>query len=141
MVADSPGEKENIRLLEEKLVVNRTKRKVGEVVVRKTVETEMVRVPVRREKLIVEQVEPQTRQLAEIDMGTGAVKESAGINVPEPSCAHTVSGEFSSPEAARDFLEAIARHQPHGCQNVRVEMVVENAELRERYREMLARRP
>jgi hypothetical protein len=141
MVTESPDDKENIRLLEEKLVVNRTKRKVGEVVVRKTVETEMVQVPVRREKLIVEQVEPETKRLAEIDLGTGEVKESAGIDTPNFSRAHTISGEFSSPEAASDFLEAIARHQPHGCQKVRVELIVENAELRERYREMLDRRP
>ena len=58
-----------IRLLEERLVVDSSKRKIGEVIVRKEIETRMVQVPVRREKLIVEQVSPEHKQLAEIDLG------------------------------------------------------------------------
>jgi len=43
---------------------------VGEVIVRKVIETRMVevQVPVRHEKLIVEQVSPERKQLAEIDL-------------------------------------------------------------------------
>jgi len=66
-------EEDMIRLLEEKLVVNRSKQKVGEVVVRKEIETRVVEVPVRREKLIVEQVGEEPKQLAEIDLGKGKV--------------------------------------------------------------------
>jgi len=62
---------ELIRLLGERVVVDRNKRKVGEVIVRKVIETRMVQVqvPVRHEKLIVEQVSPERKQLAEIDLG------------------------------------------------------------------------
>ena len=62
---------EIIRLLGERVVVERSKRKVGEVIVRKEIETRMVQVeiPVRREKLIVEQVSPERKKLAEIDLG------------------------------------------------------------------------
>ena len=40
-------EDELIRLLGERLVIDRSKRKVGEVIVRKEIETRMVQVPVR----------------------------------------------------------------------------------------------
>ena len=64
-------EEELIRLLGERVVVARSKRKIGEVIVRKEIETRMVQiqVPVRHEKLIVEQVSPERKQLAEIDLG------------------------------------------------------------------------
>jgi PRC-barrel domain len=60
---------EVIPLLAERVVVDRHKRKVGEVVVRKVIETEIVEVVVRREKLIVEQVSPNYQELAVIDLG------------------------------------------------------------------------
>ena len=62
---------EIIRLLGERVVIDRNKRKVGEVVVRKEIgiRTIQVEIPVRYEKLIVEQVSPEYKQLAEIDLG------------------------------------------------------------------------
>jgi Domain of unknown function (DUF2382) len=60
---------EVIPLLAERVVVDRHKRKVGEVVVRKVIETEIIEVVVRREKLIVEQVSPNYQKLAVIDLG------------------------------------------------------------------------
>jgi stress response protein YsnF len=62
------AQEEVIPLLEERLIVDQKKRKVGEVVVRKEIETEIIEVPVQREKLIVEQVGPEPKQLAEIDL-------------------------------------------------------------------------
>lgn len=59
---------ETIPLLEERVVVDHRKRKVGEVIVRKEIETEIIEVPVQREKLIVEQVGSEHKQLAEIDL-------------------------------------------------------------------------
>lgn len=55
-----------IPLREERITVATHKRKVGEVIVRKEVETQMIQVPVRREKLIVERIDGGTRQIAEI---------------------------------------------------------------------------
>lgn len=57
-----------VPLMEERVVVDHKKQKVGEVVVRKEIETEIIEVPVQREKLIVEQVGSEPRQLAEIDL-------------------------------------------------------------------------
>ena len=56
-------------LLEERLRIELTQRKIGEIVIRKEIETELVsvQIPVRREKLIIEQVSPAYKLLAEID--------------------------------------------------------------------------
>ncbi|MEQ9233972.1 DUF2382 domain-containing protein [Coleofasciculus sp. E2-BRE-01] len=132
-------EEDMIRLLEEKLVVNRSKQKVGEVVVRKEIETRVVEVPVRREKLIVEQVGEEPKQLAEIDLGKGkvtGVADSVETSLPTTT---TVNGEFVSPKAASDLLAAIALQDNHGCVNVRVELVVDNPELQKTYQQMFDR--
>ena len=133
-------DEEIIRLLGEKLVVNRSKRKIGEVVVRKEVETRIVEVPVQQEKLIVEQIgAEEIQQLAEIDLGetkvTGIVEQSThSANHP-----YTVTGEFLSPRAASDILAAIALQEQHGCTQVRVELIVENPDLQESYQQMFSR--
>jgi stress response protein YsnF len=133
-------EEEIVRLLEERLVVNRRKWKVGEVVVRKEIETEIVRVPIRREKLIVEQVGSETKILAEIDLAEAGVTEISQAYRDEPVPNHdTVVGEFLSPKAASNLLDAIALQKRHGCTKVRIEVVVENSELQETYQKMFDR--
>jgi uncharacterized protein (TIGR02271 family) len=142
-------EEEIIRLLEERLVVNRSKWKVGEVVVRKEIETQIVQVPIRREKLIIEQVSPETKQIAEIDLGKGEITgveltETPSLDTRNSSVAssdkgYTVTGEFLSPRAASNLLEAIALQKRHGCQKVRVELVLEDQELQEAYQKMFDR--
>jgi sporulation protein YlmC with PRC-barrel domain len=136
-------EEEVIRLLAERLIVDRSKRKVGEIVVRKQVETRMVEVPVRYEKLIVEQVGSENKQLAEIVLGAGEV---TGIELLEhttsqtqPTSQPTVTGEFRSPKSASLFLNAIALQRAHGCAKVRVELVLENPELEKTYQEWFNR--
>ncbi|MBL1178885.1 PRC-barrel domain-containing protein [Pantanalinema sp. GBBB05] len=57
-----------IPLREERVIVDRKKRKAGEVVVRKEIETEIIEVPIQRERLIVEQIGDEPRTLAEIDL-------------------------------------------------------------------------
>lgn len=132
-------EEDMIRLLEEQLVVNRSKQKVGEVVVRKEIETRMVEVPVRREKLIVEQVGADSKPLAEIDLGKGKVTGVSDSVETSPQTTTTVKGEFVSPKAASDLLAAIALQDNHGCANVRVELVVDNPELQKTYQQMFDR--
>lgn len=132
-------EEEIVRLLEERLVVNRRKWKVGEVVVRKEIETEIVKVPIRREKLIVEQVGTETKLLAEIDLAGGEPEPAQTSSHNLASSHNTVVGEFLSPKAASNLLEAIALQKPHGCTKVRIEIIVENPELRETYQKMFDR--
>lgn len=133
-------EEEIVRLLEERLVVNRRKWKVGEVVLRKEIETEIVKVPIRREKLIVEQVGTETKVLAEIDLAGSEVTEITQTSSPKlASNNNMVAGEFLSPKAASNLLEAIALQKPHGCTKVRIEILVENSELQETYQKMFDR--
>lgn len=142
-------EEEIVRLLEERLVVNRRKQKVGEVVVRKEIETQIVEVPIQREILIIEQVGSETKRLAEIDLSKGEISGVELANVPHseihplkessPEKGYTVMGEFVSPRAASNLLEAIALQKRHGCVKVRVELVVDNPELQETYQNMFNR--
>lgn len=63
-------EYETFPLLEEKLTVKRYRRKVGEIVVRKQIETRIVQIPIRSEKLIVERVGTNPEVLSEVDLGS-----------------------------------------------------------------------
>lgn len=142
-------EEEIVRLLEERVVVNRRKQKVGEVVVRKEIETQIIEVPIQREILIIEQVGSETKRLAAIDLSKGEVR---GVELANPSSSeihhqkesrpakgYPVIGEFVSPRAASNLLEAIALQKRHGCEKVRVELTVENAELQKTYQNMFDR--
>jgi len=138
------NEQQIIRLLEERLVIESSKRKVGEVIVRKVIETRMIQVPVRREKLIVEQISPEHKQLAEIDLDEGEIlgvdlTEVERLEVTRFDSGLTVSGEFSSPKIASLLLNAIALEQNHGCKQVRVTIVIEDESHQKKYQEWFDR--
>lgn len=149
---------EIIRLLGERVVVERKKRKVGEVIVRKQIETRMVQVPVRYEKLIVEQVGAQPKQLAEIILGevtdndgmpetvttkTDSQEVNPNLIIEDINSSVgaglTVRGRFNSPKIASLLLNAIALERSHGCKQVRVEIVVDNEERKKTYQEWFDR--
>jgi Domain of unknown function (DUF2382) len=124
-----------ISLLEERLVVDRYKSKVGEVIIRKEVETQIIEVPIRREKLIVEQITPEYKQIAVIDLGS---HHSSSINQNE----YLVKAKFDSVELASQFLEAIAHLSNLDlsnaeCKSVEVSIEVENALTQEAYQQLL----
>lgn len=130
-------EKHNISLLEERLLVKRHRQKIGEVVVRKEVETRIVEVPLRSEKLIIERVGLEPQRLVEIELGR---EEIAGLDeslLAAGDGRYLASAEFSSPQAAAEALAAIAQHQQNGNARVRVELVVDSREAQQQYREML----
>ena len=131
-------DREVIRLLEERLVINRSKRKVGEVIVREEIETRMVQVPIQWEKLIVEQVGDDPKVLAEIDLGEGSI---TGIDLTEVKSDRqepTVKAEFTSVQKASKILNSIASQPRHGCVKVRIELVLENKQLEDTYQNWLA---
>lgn len=153
---------EIIRLLGERVVVERSKRKVGEVIVRKEIETRMVQVPVRYEKLIIEQVGSEPKQLAEIILGEASaniddqpetvVRANKSISQDDTNTVALtqdtttslngelrVSGKFDSPKTASLLLNAIAMERNQGCKQVRVEIVVENEERKKTYQEWFNR--
>jgi hypothetical protein len=116
-----------VPLLEERVVVNQRRRKVGEVVVRKEIETYIVKVPIRREKLIVERISPEYEQIAVVELGQAPVTEFDNLEAVEVSDSPTVSGEFSSAKAAIHFLEAIASEPNSDLQKVQVRVVLKDA--------------
>jgi hypothetical protein len=127
---------ETIQLLEERLIVNRIKRKVGEVIVRKEIETQIVEVPVRREKLIIEQVSPEYKHLAVVDLGQMQEEEIA-TKAASALFPSIVEGRFTSTSAAIQFLEAIAA-QPHsGLQSVQISVEMKDATSRSAYQQLL----
>jgi len=142
---DAAENKEKIvRLLEEKLVVNHNIQKIGEVIVRKEIETRMVQVPVRSEKLIVEQVSPSHKQLAEINLSSEelsniVLKEVDGAKVSSFAGDLTVTGDFDSPKIASLLLNAIALENNHGCQRVRVSIVCKDDSHKQKYQEWFDR--
>lgn len=142
--ADNPADngsqvvsEEVVQLLEERLVVNHTRRKVGEVIVRKEVETHMVQVPVRRERLIVEQISPEQKQLAAIDLSQGELSSVHLAQELQSSYKPTVSGEFTSLETASQILQAIATQSPQSAKKIRIELVLEDPSLQEDYQRWL----
>ncbi|OKH46512.1 hypothetical protein NIES2101_25065 [Calothrix sp. HK-06] len=137
-----------IKLLEERLVVDRTKRKIGEIIVRKEIETRMVTIPVRRERLIVEQLSPEHKQLANIDLGEEQLTHEESTPVSSTPAmpltnsfegSLTITGEFSSPKVASLLLNAIALERNHGCQRIQVTIAVDNEQLQQKYQEWFAR--
>ncbi len=132
-------ESETIRLLAERLEVKHDRHKIGEVVVRKQVETEMVEVPVRREKLIVEKVGSSDQPLAEIDLSQGKVEGVELETRKSKSDKITVQGEFVSLKAAGDLLQTLAMEDAHGCAKVRVELVLNDPQYQQQYQELFDR--
>lgn len=142
-VAPSTTDETVVRLVEERLVVDRSKRKVGDVIVRKVVETRMVEVPVRRERLIVEQVGSETRQLAAIDLGEGEITgvdwSDASSSKPALDPQRTISGDFTSLEIASQVLSHLASNLKGHYENIHLEITLKDQSLQEPYQAWLNR--
>ena len=123
-----------IPLLEERLVIDRHKRKVGEVVVRKEIETQIVEVPIRREKLIVEQISPTYKQLAVVDLGNAPAQQDSSFDA---SLSQTASAKFTSANAAIEFIEAIARDSNSNLAAIQVSIVLVDENLQTAYQQWL----
>ncbi|MDX2228590.1 MAG: DUF2382 domain-containing protein [Leptolyngbyaceae cyanobacterium bins.349] len=122
-----------VPLLEERLKVEYERRKVGEVIIRKQIETRMVQVPVRYEKLVIEQVGDTSKTLAEVDLSQGML-DTVDVGA---SGKPVVSGEFKSPKTASYVLDAIAKTLQHRCKKVRIEIELEDPKLQQAYQDWL----
>lgn len=114
---------ETIRLLEERLVVDNKKYKVGEVIVRKVVETRMLQVPVRREKLIIEQLYPRYKKLGEVSLSETDITQEQIVD----GKSH-LQAEFNSPQAAIDFLNQFVESKP-AYQTSKVQILIANPQV------------
>ena len=155
---------EKISLLEERLIVDFIRRKVGEIVIRKEVDTCIlqVEVPVRREKLIVEQVSPDYKRLAEIDLGQEPNLDEAIVNSgidramlrnlisiehdvqhlsidrPQPS-QKRIQRTFDSIESAKSLLDAIAAQFDNNSETINIEIVLKDLENQKIYQSLFDR--
>ena len=128
-----------ISLLEEKLVVKRQKYKVGEVIVRKVVETRMIHLPIRREKLVIEKAGTTDEHLAEVDLGTGQVN---GVKFSELGNANELylsQSNFVSIESAQQLLAAANEHSNSQKVKVRLEIVSDSSDSQTVYQEICDR--
>jgi hypothetical protein len=129
--ASSIGSEVTIQLLEERLVVNRHRHKVGEVIIRKEVETRIVEVPIRREKLIVEQVSPETKELLVVDLGE---KQRTNFKAAEEA---TIEGRFTSVDTAIQFLQAISDPSSPDVQGISVTVNLKDNSVKAKYQRWL----
>jgi hypothetical protein len=131
------GNEINAQLLEERLIVDRKRQKVGEVIARKEIETHMIEVPVQREKLIIEQVGPEHREIASIDLGQEPHPLVSQAGQPSIPSQPSVQGEFYSARAASQFLQAIADRSDAGIEAIHINIVVQDPELQQIYQQWL----
>jgi Domain of unknown function (DUF2382) len=113
----------HISLLEEKLRVNRSKQKIGEVVVRKQVETRIVKIPIRREKLIVERIGRNPERLTEVVVTEDKINGFKYEELQNTDGLHITKSHFLDVQTARELLEAVAHLSSVGNARVRVEIV------------------
>jgi uncharacterized protein (TIGR02271 family) len=114
-------EGKTISLLEERLLIDRHRIKVGEVIVRKEIETRIIEVPVRCEKLIVEQISPEYKRLVEVNLGEES--EIGAIEVITPSSTSAIKREFNSAKEAIQFLDTVATNAHSDLQHIKVSIV------------------
>ena len=154
-------------LLEERLRVELIQRKVGEIVIRKEIETQLVsvQVPVRREKLMIEQVSPAYKLLAEIDVcqpmdSLSAIVDSISGQImldnsdadsspvefePQPenlgrrTTSATVYGSTDSLRVASELLQALASLPSHDCGTIRIEIALKDARHQANYQALVDR--
>ncbi|MGG6239852.1 YsnF/AvaK domain-containing protein [Nodosilinea sp. AN01ver1] len=116
---------QTIQLVEERLVVNRRRVKVGEVSVRRIIETEIIEVPIRREKLVVERI-GEGEPLVEVKLGEprllgNAIASDADSDFGIESNTHelTAIGHLNTIRDAVNFLETAKTLDDH-CEKIRI---------------------
>lgn len=117
-----------ISLLEEKLQVARRKQKVGEVVIRKQVETRMISIPIRREKLIVERIGENPEQLTEVVVAEETVN---GFKYNELDGNNSLSVNrslFLSLANAEELLTDIKQLSSTANTKIRIEIVTNSSD-------------
>lgn len=138
----SSTDSENIKLslLEEKLQVVRHKHKIGEVIVRKQVETRIAKIPLRREKLIIERIGKNPQQLTEVVISEEKIN---GFNYDELEPANsqlgTTKSKYVSIEQAQNILNEIEQISSTDKPKIRLEIINNNSDLQQQYQNICDR--
>jgi len=128
-----PESGKRIQLLEERLVVDRQRHKIGEISVRKVIETEIVEVPIRREKLVVEKI-GESDPLFEVGLNDAQIRghepdfDNGLTSAADSLCA---SGNLSTIRQTIKFLQAVANLPDHHCRQVKVALSLGNERVTE----------
>lgn len=131
-------EEHQIQLLEEKLVVKRLKQKVGEIIIRKEIETRTIHLPIRREKLIIEKAGATTEHLAEIDLKEGKVNGVKFSELTDTDDLYLTQSNFVSKETAQRLLDEI--HSGSGENvKIRLDIVSDSSESQNNYQNICDR--
>ena len=133
------SEIKRIPLLEEKLQVARRKQKIGEVVVRKQVETRIVKVPIKREKLIVERIGKNPERLTEVVIGEDKVNGFKYEELGNADSLHITKSHFLSIQTVLELLEAVNNLASADNAKVRVEIVTNYSEHQIEHQNICAR--
>ena len=129
-----------ISLLEEKLVVKRQRQKVGQVVVRKEVETRMVHIPIRRETLIVEEVGLTTERVTEVDLGEEQINGVKFNELGDSENIYQTQSNFVPLQTAKELLAEIPNRSDLENVRVRVEIITDNAQSQTDYQAICDRK-
>ena len=119
-------EVDSLPLRQEELTVNRNRQKVGEISVRKTTNVHTVEVPVRSEKLVIENVDTG-ETLTEVGLSDTHVTQEDGLDVYLPS-GHgkntLVRGHLANLKDAINFLEAVSQFPENGFRQGKVTLTL-----------------
>ena len=129
-----------LSLLEEKLRVVRQKQKIGEVVVRKQVETRIAKIPLRREKLIIERVGKNPQQLTEVVISEEKIDGFKYDELePDNSQFHTAKSKYVGIKQAQNILNEIEQLAPTSRLKIRLEIITDSSDLQKLYRNICDR--
>jgi Domain of unknown function (DUF2382) len=131
-MAPTESESLTIQLLAERLVATQRKQKIGEVVIRKEVSTHIVEVPVRQEKLIIEQVSPHYKKIADITPEKGDHNPVVTHDTEDLSVG-AFQGHFLNAKTASEFLSTIAEMTQDDQAAVEVSIQLTDAKLKDTY--------
>ncbi|MCC0176829.1 DUF2382 domain-containing protein [Waterburya agarophytonicola K14] len=128
-----------ISLLEEKLQVTRRKQKVGEVIVRKEVETRIIKIPIRREKLVIERVGINPEKITEVIVNQEKVNGFKYDEIDDTNSLHLVRSKYLDLQTAQDLLDAIASLSAANNAKIRLEIVTNSAESQQQHQDVCDR--
>ena len=115
-------------LLEEKLQVARRQQKVGEIVVRKQVETRYVKIPIRQEKLIVERVGLTSERLTEVVTSKERVNGFSYEELTDTDSIYVVKSCFLELSTAQKLLEEMGKISSASNAKIRIEIATNSDE-------------
>lgn len=121
-------EAHHISLLEEKLQVARRKVKVGEVIVRKQVETRIIKIPIRREKLVIERIGENPELISEVVIGEEKVNGFKYEELNQTNSLHITKSQFLKLQTAQDLLAAISQLSSATNAKIRLEIVTNDSD-------------